>query len=209
MTNEPLDGEFEELLKRATALRGHLCLGLPLGIKMSRKGLRLMGMVDPKERDGLVVFVENNRCAVDAVQVTTGCSMGSRRLKVFEYGKSAATFRDRESERAIRVFARPELNSEAVRLAVAEGVISGDDRPEPTSQAGRRALMNAFMKMGEDQIFDSRSVRIRDVAKYARGTAVPRANCFKCGEEIIDGRGILRAGRTLCVACDGSAYYIE
>jgi len=207
MSGENRDPDFEELLRRASALRGHLCLGLPLGIKMARKGLRLIRMESPSERGELVVFVENNRCAVDAVQVTTGCSMGSRRLRVYEYGKSAATFYDRTSGRAVRVFARPTLNDEAMRLAVAEGLLGAGTSLDPSSRAGRGAMMNAFMKMSEDQIFDHQAVEIVEPEPLGRGPAVPRAHCAVCGEEILDGRGVLKEGKTLCLACAGSGYY--
>jgi formylmethanofuran dehydrogenase subunit E len=201
------DADFEGLLRRAAELRGHLCPGLPLGIKMARKGLRLLGMEDPASRGELLVFAENNRCAVDAVQVVTGCSMGSRRLKVYEYGKSAATFYDREKGKSIRVFARPRLGSDIFKLAVAEGIPVEEGRVNASSKAGRDAMMNAFMKMTEDQIFDHEVVRLRDPGAYADTAPVPRTVCAKCGEEILDGRGRSKGGKVLCVACAGEAYY--
>jgi formylmethanofuran dehydrogenase subunit E len=206
MSERPAD-EFEQLLAKAAALRGHLCLGLPLGVKMARKGLRLVGMEDPAHRDDLVVFVENSRCAVDAVQVTTGCSMGSRRLRVYEYGKSAATFYDRAGGRAVRVFARPELTSEAVKLAVKDGILKEGEEVDPQSKLGRRAMMNAFMKLQEDVMFDHQDVSVREPALPVRGARIPRSPCFKCGEEILDGRGVERGGRYVCLACAGEAYY--
>ena len=208
MSGETTDAAFEELLKKAAELRGHLCLGLPLGIKMSLKGLSALGMQDPASRGELVVFVENNRCAVDAVQVATGCSMGSRRLKVFEYGKSAATFYDREKGRAVRVFARPQLTSEAMRLAVGSGILAEGESPDPSSKLGRKAMMNAFMKMSADELFDQREVELRDASSFARGASVPRTRCANCGEEILDGRGVASGGNVLCLPCSGSGYYV-
>src|SRR3972149_5726174 len=41
---------------------------------------------------GLVVFVEIDRCATDAIQALTGVSLGKRTLKHLDYGKMAATF---------------------------------------------------------------------------------------------------------------------
>jgi formylmethanofuran dehydrogenase subunit E len=207
MSERPGDDDFEQLLARAAILRGHLCLGLPLGIKMARKGLRLVGMEDPSHRDELVVFVENNRCAVDAVQVATGCSMGSRRLRVYEYGKSAATFYHRASGRAVRVFARPELTSEAVKLAVEDGILKEGEEVDPPSKLGRKTMMNAFMKLSEDEIFDHEEVTLKDATAFARGPPAPRSPCSACGEEILDGRGVRRDGRYICLACAGEAYY--
>jgi formylmethanofuran dehydrogenase subunit E len=201
------DEEFEDLLARAAALRGHLCLGLPLGIKLARQGLRQVGMEDPGRRDDLIVFVENSRCAVDAVQIATGCSMGSRKLFVFEYGKSAATFYDRAKGRAVRVFARLDLTSRAIRLAVKDGILKDGEEFDPTSKLGRKVMMNAFMKMSEDEIFDHQEVSLRDPTALGRGPSIPRSSCSACGEEILDGKGVVRKGKYLCLACAGEAYY--
>ena len=206
MSERPGNDDFEQLLARAALLRGHLCLGLPLGIKMARKGLRLIGMEDPSHRDDLVVFVENNRCAVDAIQVATGCSMGSRRLKVYEYGKSAATFYDRAGGRAVRVFARPELTSEAVKLAVQDGILK-EKEVDLTSKLGRKTMMNAFTKLSEDEIFDHQEVILMEAAAFGRGAPARRSPCSTCGEEILDGRGVDRDGKYICLACAGEAYY--
>jgi formylmethanofuran dehydrogenase subunit E len=199
--------EFERLLAKAAELRGHLCLGLPLGLKMASKGLRLAGMTDPEARDSLVVFVENNRCAVDAMQVATGCSMGSRRLKVYLYGKSAATFLNVTTGRAVRVFARPELRGMALALAVKEGIITEGDTVEPRSSLERKIIMSSFMKLSEDELFDSEEVKVKGAERYRRREPVPRVSCQDCGEEILDGKGRELAGRTVCVACAGAAYY--
>ena len=54
----------------------------------------------------LVVLVEIDRCATDAIQALTGVSLGKRTLKHVDYGKMAATFVDTASGRAVRVAAR-------------------------------------------------------------------------------------------------------
>ena len=69
-------------------------LGLPLGIKMAQMGLKLLNLTEEEKREYLVVFVENDKCPADAIQIATGCSAGSRKLKMLYYGKSAATFVD-------------------------------------------------------------------------------------------------------------------
>ncbi|NJD57729.1 MAG: formylmethanofuran dehydrogenase, partial [Nitrospirae bacterium] len=46
---------------------GHSCPGLALGYRVSRRALREFG--DRAEDEEIVSIVENNSCAVDAVQV--------------------------------------------------------------------------------------------------------------------------------------------
>ena len=95
--------DFEGLLQKATDLRGHRCLGLPLGIKMAQMGLKLLNMTEEEKREYLVVFVENDKCPADGIQVATGCSAGSRKLKMLYYGKSAASFVDARTGKGYRV----------------------------------------------------------------------------------------------------------
>ena len=53
---------------------GHSCPGLALGYRVSRRALKELGNRSADEE--VVAIVENNSCAVDAVQVMTGCTFG-------------------------------------------------------------------------------------------------------------------------------------
>lgn len=86
-----LTPNFESLLEVSERTHGHLCPGPILGVKMSMFGLSEIGITDPKGTDmgNIIVFVEMDRCATDAVQSVTGCSLGHRTLKFMDYGKMA------------------------------------------------------------------------------------------------------------------------
>src|SRR5512145_3034275 len=95
--------DFEALLSESARIHGHLCAGQVLGVRMSMLGLREIGIGDPKgsDRKSLVVFVEMDRCATDAVQSVTGCSLGKRSMKFMDYGKMAATFLNLRTQMAV------------------------------------------------------------------------------------------------------------
>src|SRR5215510_11287392 len=99
---------FDEYLRDAEQVHGHICAGQVLGVRLAMLGLRELGIDDPhgKDRKSLVTFVEIDRCATDAVAVVTGCRLGKRALKFRDWGKLAATFIDLESGRAVRVAAK-------------------------------------------------------------------------------------------------------
>src|SRR5512134_463242 len=101
---------FESLLNESVKIHGHLCPGQVLGVKMSMLGLREIGITDPKGKDrkSIIVFVEMDRCATDAVQSVTGCSLGHRTMKFMDYGKMAATFVNPKTKKAVRVVAKEE-----------------------------------------------------------------------------------------------------
>jgi len=107
--------DLEELLHESVKVHGHLCPGQVLGVRMSILGLKSIGIGDPKGRDrkSIIVFVEMDRCATDAVQSVTGCSLGHRTMKFMDYGKMAATFVNLETGKATRIIAREDSRDRA------------------------------------------------------------------------------------------------
>lgn len=65
--------EFEKLLEESVKTHGHMCPGQVLGVRMSMLGLKLTGIDDPKgeDRKKIIVYVEIDRCATDAIQSVT------------------------------------------------------------------------------------------------------------------------------------------
>src|SRR5512139_49561 len=111
-----MDGfDFECLLQESAGIHGHLCPGQVLGVRMAIFGLSYIGIEDPKGRDRkkLIVFVEMDRCAADAIQSVTGCSLGHRTLKFLDYGKMAATFSNLSTGKSVRVAAREDARVKA------------------------------------------------------------------------------------------------
>ena len=69
--------DIVSLLEESARAHGHLCPGQVIGVRMSMLGLREIEIDDPKGKDrkSIIVFVETDRCATDAVQSVTGCSL--------------------------------------------------------------------------------------------------------------------------------------
>ena len=203
------EDDVDRYISEAAKLRGHLCLGLPLGVKMGRLGLRLLHMEDETSRDNLMVVVENNKCPVDGIQVTTGCTAGSRRLKILDHGKSAAVFYDGNSGVGFRVTTRPDFLYQALRLAIKDGIVKEGERVEEFSQVERRIMMNAFTKMSEDELLESHRVRVCGKAPLLPKIATPRVNCSRCGEEIMDGKGFKKNDAIVCDSCLYGSYFVS
>src|SRR6185503_4760507 len=108
---------FEELLQESSTIHGHHCAGQVLGVRMAMIGCREVGIDEPKNCKKLIIYVEMDRCATDAVQAVTGCSLGKRTLKFLDYGKMAATFVNTETRRAVRVLAKDDARALAPRYA--------------------------------------------------------------------------------------------
>lgn len=183
---------LDDLLAEAVAFHGHLCPGQVLGVRMALVGCREVGVDRPRSAGkGLVVFVEIDRCATDAIQAVTGVSVGKRTLKHIDYGKMAATFVNVATGVAVRVAARDEARQIASEWAVAES--------DP-----RRAQTAAYRVMPERELF-----RIDPVMVYPGwlDRRRVRVSCQACGEGINYQREVTVSGRTLCRPCSGERYY--
>lgn len=175
---------FEEDLQAAVAYHGHLCSGMILGVRMARLGLRELGIDDPRNYRDLIVYVEMDRCATDAVGVVTGCTPGRRRLKLIDYGKMAATFMDLASGRAVRVAAR------------------GAHFPPEGAD-----LQAFWQELPDTEIFKWQPVQLDIPAEDLPGKPLHTVNCTRCGERVHDRRELVVDGEVLCRACARGAYY--
>ena len=185
---------FEELLDESVSLHGHLCPGQVLGVRMAMLGCELVGIDEPTETRDLVVYVEIDRCATDAIQAVTGCKLGKRTLKYKDYGKLAATFLDLSTGKAYRVAARDDSREGAHRYA-------------PEDSDDKTAQIYAYQIMPFDELFNVVPVVVRVPERDMPGHPLSRVTCSGCDEGVNDRREVVIDGRTLCRSCAEGPYY--
>ena len=188
--------DFESLLNESVKIHGHLCPGQVLGVKMSMLGLKRAGLEEPKGKDrkNIIVFVEMDRCATDAVQSVTGCSLGHRTMKFMDYGKMAATFVNLKTGKAVRVIAKEEARDKAKEYF-------------PDIQDKYKAQLEAYKLMSDEDLFDVMNVKVEIKPEDMPGRPMKRVKCEGCGEYVQDMRDVSKEGKTLCVACAEGGYY--
>jgi len=179
---------FDELLKESSTLHGHQCAGQILGVRMALLGCREVAIDEPRGCKKLIVYAEIDRCATDALQAVTGCSLGKRTLKYLDYGKMAITFLNTETGRAVRVLAKDEARK-LVPLYVQDSANSRD------------AQEQAYRIMPEEALFAVKPVTIEVPPQEMPGYRGKRVECAECGEGINFNREVERAGRMLCIPC--------
>jgi len=175
---------YKRLLEEAGQFHGDICRGIELGTRMTMAGLREIGITDPKGKDRkkLIIFVEIDRCATDAIMALTGCRPGKRSMKVLDYGKMAATFVNTETGRAVRVGLKPKKQDMQA------------DVPLDTFE--------------EKDLLSVTDVEVHLQPADLPGRPVRTCTCARCGETILDAREIESDGETLCRTCfEGKAYY--
>lgn len=193
---EKNDLPFEKLLKESVRMHGHLCPGQVLGVRMSLFGLEKIRMRDPKGKDrkNLLVFVEMDRCATDAIRSVTGCSLGKRTMKFLDYGKMAATFVNLKTGKAVRVVAREDSRKKAKEYF-------------PEIEDTYAAQLNAYKVISDKELFTSMDVTVTIRSEDMPGRPVSRVQCRSCGEYIQDRREISMGDTVLCRACAYGGYY--
>jgi formylmethanofuran dehydrogenase subunit E len=195
-TEEKIAFDFSGLLDESVKTHGHLCAGQVLGVRMSLLGLREIGISDPKgtDRKSLIVFVEMDRCATDAVQSVTGCSLGKRSMKFMDYGKMAATFLSLKTGKAIRIVAREDSRRKAK-----------EHFPDSENRYGGQ--LEAYKILSDEELFDVMEVVIKVAPEDLPGRPMHRVRCDSCGEHVQDRREVYQDGKVLCVPCAGGGYY--
>jgi len=188
--------DFERLLGESVKVHGHLCAGQVLGVRMSMLGLKEIGILEPKGRDrkSIIVFVEMDRCATDAVQSVTGCSLGKRSMKFMDYGKMAATYMNLKTGRAVRIVAREDSRCKAKEYFPDSG----------NKYAGQ---LEAYKVMPDEELFDVMEVSVRLRPEDMPGRPLRRVQCDSCGEHVQDMREINQDGKVLCRPCAEGGYY--
>jgi formylmethanofuran dehydrogenase subunit E len=187
---------FDELLDISTKIHGHICAGQVIGVRMSILGLERIGIDDPKgaDRKKLYVLVEIDRCATDAIQSVTGCSLGKRSMRWMDFGIMAATFVNLETGKAVRVTAREESRELSKKYC-------------PDIEEKYQRQLAAYKVMPEEELFSVQEVTVTIPDCDMPGRPRHRVQCGQCGDYVQDSRDVEQEGSTLCRACAGQRYY--
>jgi len=188
---------FEELLEASVAAHGHLCAGQVIGVWMAMLWLTLVGIDDPNEpenRKKLIVYVEIDRCATDAIQSVTGCRLGRRSLKYKDFGVNAATFLNLGTGKAFRIVSTEESR------ALADSLLPGETDPYKRQLTG-------YQRMSDEDLFRIEPVEVPIQETEMPGPTKKKATCTRCGQVVRDGREVMDGDEVLCRPCAGEGYF--
>jgi len=188
---------LDTLLEGSAAAHGHLCPGQVVGVRMAMEGCRLIGLDNPGELPQikkLIVYVEMDRCAADAISYVTGAKLGRRSLKFVDYGIMAATFVNLETGQAFRLVSRESARTLAGEYA-------------PGAPDVHQQQVETYKQMDCDTLFVIEEVQVDVEACDMPGPTRFKAVCQKCGQVVRDKREVMKNGQILCRPCAFGAYY--
>ena len=185
-----------------TKFHGHVCPGSAIGYKAAEAGLNELKSHCSQD-DEIVAIVENNSCAVDAVQVLTGCTFGKGNLLFKDHGKQVYTFINRTTNEGVRVSLNDSFNVdilapqlEKLRGAVNSGIATDLEKEDLKKMTGE--VSQEILAIPYDKLFHSEHVEI-DIPKKASN--FKNVKCSKCGEMVSEHRAIKMEGKISCIPC--------
>ncbi len=191
--------DFPEDFLACVRFHGHLCPGLAIGYAAAKAGAGILG-VTPSEDEELVAIVENDSCAVDAVQVLLSCTFGKGNLIFRDWGKQVFTFVDRQSGRCVRVSFVGEVPGRERRHALREKIAGGEADDRDREQLAEATNQAVFELISSDpaRFFDLREIRIEPPPE---AQVVATLSCDGCGERTVKSRMTEKDGRLFCREC--------
>ncbi len=193
--------DFDTLLKGSAKTHGHLCPGQVIGVRMAMLGCELIGLDDPSNMPQIkkiIVYVEIDRCATDAISYVTGVKLGRRSLKFIDNGIMAATFVNLETKKAFRILSTEESRDLALKYAAIHF---------PELQDPHQQQLEAYKKMDVEDLFTIEEVVVDIPLCDMPGPSTFKAECQNCGIIVRDKREVLKNSKILCKACAFGSYY--
>jgi formylmethanofuran dehydrogenase subunit E len=200
MTPSDFPKDFQDCVR----FHGHVCPGLAIGYAAA-KAAALKLELAPSEDEEVVAIVENDSCAVDAVQVLLGCTFGKGNLIFRDWGKQVFTFFDRKTGRAARVSLTGSVPFRDERHELKKKIDSREATNEDRNRWDQLRIMavNALISSDPNELFDVKEVRIEPPP---HAVIVATRACEICGELAVSDRIVEKKGRKVCLACaEGSS----
>ncbi|HYA26916.1 MAG TPA: FmdE family protein [Thermodesulfovibrionales bacterium] len=188
---------FDEVV----AFHGHSCPGLALGYRVALAALKEIGMEKSSQDEELVAVVENDSCAVDAIQVVTGCTFGKGNLIYKDYGKQGYTFLKRPSGTALRIsidflFAEESGEEKEMWLRYVRGDRSQEVLKAVHDRKAKKTM--AILEASESMLMKITRVNV-PLPPEAR--IYQSIICEICGEKAAEPRARIKSGKIVCIPC--------
>ncbi|KLU62504.1 FmdE, molybdenum formylmethanofuran dehydrogenase operon [Peptococcaceae bacterium CEB3] len=202
--DSPLPGlSKHELPDWAFEFHGHKCPFMPLGYRMGRYAMELLGV--EKEKDhGMFVFSEMGEghpqtCMMDGLQIATGCTYGKNLLTRLNYGKVAAVFYHPQKG-AVRISVPTKFQEEIGKFEFfvyrKKGIEPSAIPDEVVDEVVHYVMTQPIETMAQ--------VRQLPDFKYAPTPgSFNKVVCSECGETVFERYARTVGGKVLCIPCSG------
>lgn len=181
------------------SFHGHSCPGLALGYLAAKVGMQEFKVGRAVDEE-LVCIVENDSCAVDAIQVMLGCTFGKGNLIFRDWGKQVYTFMDRKSGRSVRVALKGQLPGRKERQSLREKIQSAIATDEEIQQweAHKGDLIRQLVTAKPSDFF---TIQNMSDAPPPMAQIAETLTCPICGEDVMEAKMVEQGGAKICQGC--------
>lgn len=185
--------------KKVAEFHGHVCPGLAYGYRVAKAALRELG--EKAKDEEIVSIVENDSCAVDAIQVLVGSTFGKGNLIFKDYGKQVYTFISRKTGKGLRISVDFKGYKESGKdKAVWDKFLFGNKSTNIMKEVRRikNRKIEIILKTPDRDLLTIKPVKVKlpEEAKI-----YPAVRCEKCGEKVMEPRVRLKERKIVCLPC--------
>ena len=194
-TNLPQD------LIKCIDFHGHLCPGLVYGYMVAKEAIYLLELKRSGDEE-IIAICENDSCAVDALQVLLGTTIGKGNLIFKNYGKNAYTIIRRSNKKMFR-FCRKTYyqydGKDKEEFACIDAAIHSGSASE--EEKSRYKLLKSLDLLSKcfNEVFSTNKVNL-SIPPYA---SIARSEpCAICKELTMSTRLVkVESSRLVCIPC--------
>ncbi|MFD9337746.1 FmdE family protein [Streptomyces sp. NPDC060028] len=183
----------------------HECPGVAFGVRAAEAAMAELGL---KEASGdLVLVTETDACAVDALQVLTGCTYGKRNLIHEDAGRNVFTFWERGGASGVQIRAKADSivyrTEEIWALAsrIEDGTATAEDEAKFAQAQAERIAGLLTVPDGEILVVERVEKQAPSPKHLARVDL-----CVDCGEPTSVETLHDHRGRMVCPSCHLAAH---
>lgn len=180
---------------------GHSCPGLAYGYRVAAAAMKEMDMKNISQDEEVVAIVENNSCAVDAIQVLTGCTFGKGNLIFRDYGKQVYTFIKRPTGEAVRISVdMPPLEETGEEKEIWRRYSEGDRTDDVLKAVHDRKArkIRAILDADKSELL---KITKGSIQPPPEAEIYPSIGCDICGEKVAEPRLRIKDGKRICIPC--------
>lgn len=191
---------YPDDFRQCIEFHGHICPGLAIGYAAVKAAKNVLQLTSSEDEE-IVAVVENDSCAVDAVQKLLGCTFGKGNLVFRDWGKQVYTFFDRNSGKAVRVALKSEMPFRTGMRGIRQKIDSGNATPEEIQQFKemRNKSIDLLITSDPVKIFEIKEI---DVPAPPEASIVETRACSVCGEHTMLSRMVKRGNDLICKQCE-------
>ncbi|MHA1266676.1 MAG: FmdE family protein [Candidatus Helarchaeota archaeon] len=201
MSNMKIE-KLPEELQKVVQFHGHFCPGVGIGYRVAlvaRKELDL----GRSEDEELVAIVENNSCAVDAIQYINGTTFGKGNLIFRDHGLHAYTFIERNSGKQIRIELKADFfqDDSAERRELLKKMNQGIPLSESEKlhlQKSRQVFLEKILTIPDNELFNIKTVNVEVPERAQIFNSMP---CSRCGLMVMETRVRVLNRKFYCIPC--------